>query len=242
MTWKQNGFKVVGRKLRLSLSKQTKDYLKSAHGIESKYVWIELPKTLSLDSVKIQQVELVPYQAFGNISYSLRIIYREPIQDFKGRPELNERKILAIDLGVSNFATCTDGIKSFIVDGRILLSKLRLVNKKTTKLKSVLVRQKLKTSKRLHRLHRYVQNYVNDFVHKASKGIVDYCVKNGVGVIVVGKLNHGITNIDIGSQNNQKLHQMPYGKFLQKLKYKAKAYGIQVIQIDEAYTSQSCSC
>ncbi|WP_206598515.1 zinc ribbon domain-containing protein [Fervidobacterium thailandense] len=35
---------------------------------------------------------------------------------------------------------------------------------------------------------------------------------------------------------------MPYGKFLQKLKYKAKAYGIQVLQIDEAYTSQTCSC
>ncbi|ODN29830.1 hypothetical protein [Fervidobacterium thailandense] len=120
VTWKQNGFKVVGRKLRLSLSKQTKDYLKSAHGIESKYVWIELPRTLSLDSVKVQQVELVPYQAFGHISYSLRIIYREPIQDFKDRPQLNERKILAIDLGVSNFTTCTDGAKSFVIDGRVL--------------------------------------------------------------------------------------------------------------------------
>ncbi|WP_372590066.1 transposase [Fervidobacterium thailandense] len=242
VTWKENGFKVVGHKLRLSLSKQTKDYLKSAHGIESEYVWIELPKTLSLDSVKIQQVELVPYQAFGHISYSLRIIYREPIQDFKDRPQLNEHKVLAIDLGVSNFATCTDGAKSFIIDGRVLLSKLRLVNKKTARLKAVLDRQKLKTSKRLHRLYRYRQNYVNDFVHKASRSIVDYCFKNGIGVIVVGKLNHGIANIDIGSQNNQKLHQMPYGKFLQKLKYKAKTYGIQVIQIDEAYTSQTCSC
>ncbi|WP_206598514.1 hypothetical protein [Fervidobacterium thailandense] len=116
----------------MSLSKQTKDYLKSAHGIESKYVWIELPKTLSLDSVKIQQVELVPYQAFGHISYALRIIYREPIQDLKER------------------------------------------------LKAVPDRQNLRTSKRLHRLYRYRQNYVNNFVHKASRSIVDYCVENGV--------------------------------------------------------------
>lgn len=240
--WKANGLKIVGKKLRLSLSKQTREYLKSAHEIESEYIWIELPKTLSLNFVKIQQVELVPYQAFGHVSYSLRIIYRETISDFKGQTQLDKHKILAIDLGVSNFATCTDGTTSFIIDGKILLSKLRLMNKKTAKLKAILDRQKLKTSKRLHKLYRYKQNYINDFVHKASKKIVNYCLENSIGVIVVGKLNHGIANIDIGKQNNQKLHQMPYGKFLQKLKYKSKAYGIQVIQIDEAYTSQTCSC
>lgn len=58
---------------------------------------------------------------------------------------------------------------------------------------------------------------------------------------MIGELNKGITNIDIGKQNNQKLHQMPYGKFLNALKYKAKERGIQIIQIDEAYTSQTCS-
>lgn len=58
---------------------------------------------------------------------------------------------------------------------------------------------------------------------------------------MIGELNKGITNIDIGKQNNQKLHQMPYGKFLNALKYKAKERGIQIIQVDEAYTSQTCS-
>ena len=46
--WKEQGFRVIGNKLRLSLSKQTKEYLKSKYSIESTYVWIELPKTLSL--------------------------------------------------------------------------------------------------------------------------------------------------------------------------------------------------
>jgi len=59
-------------------------------------------------------------------------------------------------------------------------------------------------------------------VHKASKKIVEYCLSNGIGTIVIGQLNKGITNIDIGKQNNQKLHQMPYGKFIEKLKYKDK--------------------
>ncbi|WP_369792337.1 MULTISPECIES: zinc ribbon domain-containing protein [Thermotoga] len=41
--------------------------------------------------------------------------------------------------------------------------------------------------------------------------------------------------------NNQKLHQMPYGKFLSKLKYKADQVGIRVIEVLETHTSQTCS-
>jgi len=91
----------------------------------------------------------------------------------------------------------------------------------------------------LHRLYRYKKNYINDFVHKSSKKIVEYCLSNGIGTIVIGQLNKWITNIDIGKQNNQKLHQMPYGKFIEKLK--AKVNGITVIQVNESYTSQTCS-
>lgn len=244
VVWKEQGFRLIGNKLRLSLSKQTKEYLKSKYSIESTYVWIELPKTLSFDTIQIQQVELVPYQAFGCISYSLRIIYRQPVDVLKDQEKqihLDTNKFLAIDLGVSNFATCTDGVNSFIIDGKILLSKLRLINKTTAKLKAIIDRQKLKTSKRLHKLYRYRKNYINDFVHKASKKIVEYCLSNGIGTIVIGQLNKGITNIDIGKQNNQKLHQLPYGKFIEKLKYKAKVNGITVIQVNESYTSQTCS-
>ncbi|AIY87267.1 MULTISPECIES: RNA-guided endonuclease TnpB family protein [unclassified Thermotoga] len=236
MTWKCDGIKVVDSKLRLSLSKQTREYLKEAHGIESKYIWVALPKDLPLDSVK--QVELVPHHRFGHISYTLHIIYR---QTFDEKPAVDPGKHLAIDLGVLNFATCVSEDGSFIIDGRVLLSKLRLINKRTAHLKSILDRQNIKTSKRLHRLHRYRRNYLNDFVHKASKAIIDYCLENRIGTIVVGKLSHGITEIDIGSINNKKLHQMPYGKFLSKLKYKADQVGIRVIEVDEAYTSQTCS-
>ncbi|HEY8543057.1 MAG TPA: zinc ribbon domain-containing protein [Pseudothermotoga sp.] len=38
-------------RIRLSLSKQTKQYLKEKYSIESDYLWIDLPKNLSLSSV-----------------------------------------------------------------------------------------------------------------------------------------------------------------------------------------------
>ena len=50
--WKKNGIKTVGSKLRLSLSKQTRKYLKGEHGIEFRY-----------------------------LRYFLHIIYREEIPD-----------------------------------------------------------------------------------------------------------------------------------------------------------------
>ncbi|ODN30444.1 hypothetical protein A4H02_05265 [Fervidobacterium thailandense] len=57
-------------------------------------------------------------------------------------------------------------------------------------------------------------------------------------MIIVGKLNHGMSGTSIGRQNSQKLHQMSYEKFLRKLKYKAETHCIQVIKVYEVYTSK----
>ncbi|MHC1568442.1 MAG: hypothetical protein ACXQTT_02405 [Candidatus Syntropharchaeia archaeon] len=46
--WKKNGIKIIGNKLRLSLSKQTRKYLKEVHGIESRYLRLELSKIPAL--------------------------------------------------------------------------------------------------------------------------------------------------------------------------------------------------
>jgi len=50
--WKRGGIKIVDGKIRLSLSKQTCEYLKEAHGIESRYLWLELLKIPALGVVR----------------------------------------------------------------------------------------------------------------------------------------------------------------------------------------------
>jgi len=236
--WKKNGIKLIDRKLRLSLSKQTKEYLKKHHGIESTYLWVELPKILPLDTVvSIRQVEVVPYQAFGHISYTLHVIYKKQLEV---NCVVNHNKTLAIDLGVSNLVTATDREYSFIIDGRTLVSKMRLFAKKRARLQSVLSKQKLKTSKRFHRLYVKERNFVNDYLHKVSKKVVDYCLKHRIGTIAIGAMHKGITNMNIGSQNNEKLHRIPFGRLARQIKYKAEEYGIKVTSVDESYTSQTC--
>ena len=43
------------------------------------------------------------------------------------------------------------------------------------------------------------------------------------------------------AQDNEKLHRIPLGKLVWLIKYKAQEYGIEVVTVDEAYTSQTCS-
>ena len=66
------------------------------------------------------------------------------------------------------------------------------------------------------------------------------CEDNNIGTIVIGDLTGIRDNIDYGKRANQKLHQWAFGKLTQLISYKAKALGIKVEVINEAYTSQTC--
>jgi putative transposase len=234
--WKQNGIKVIGNRIRLSLSKHTKQYLKDKYSIESDYLWIDLPKNLSLNGV--QEVEIVPHTIYGHITYVIHIIYKKEIN----QTNKSGQNIMAIDFGVSNLATVvTSNLTAKIYDGRALVSKFRLLAKKKVVLQSAMSKSKHKTSKKMHYLIIKERNYVKDYLHKVSTYIVRQAIEEKVGLIVIGNMSYGIVNMDIGAQNNEKLHQIPFGRLREMIEYKAKEYGIQVITISEAYTSQTCS-
>ena len=79
-----------------------------------------------------------------------------------------------------------------------------------------------------------------DALHKHTTKFVKYCHAKGVGTIVLGDLTGIRKSIDYGKRANQKLHQWAFGKIAELITYKAKALGIKVKVIDEAYTSQTC--
>ncbi len=234
--WKKQGFKIEGNRVKLSLSKQTKDYLKTAHSIESDYLWISLPKNLSLKDV--QEIEIKPHRLYGHTTYVMHVVYKKSIEV----KNTNRENIMAIDLGIRNLATVvTTNKTATIYDGRSLISKLRLFSKKKAKLQSAIVKSKHTTSKKMHYLLIKERNYLKDYMHKVSTFIVRQALQENIGTIVIGKLSHSIVNIDIGSQNNEKLHKIPFGKLCSMIEYKAKEKGIDVTFVDEHYTSQTCS-
>jgi putative transposase len=50
------------------------------------------------------------------------------------------------------------------------------------------------------------------------------------------------TGVDKGRKTNQKVSQWPHGQFVRYLTDKARLHGITVTQIDESYSTRTCSC
>ena len=180
----------------------------------------------------VQQVRIVPK---GN-HLVVEVLYIVKEKELK---EDNDR-YCSIDLGVNNLSTMGSNVlKPIIINGKPLKSINQYYNKKLAKLKSELKNEK-KTSRRIKSLTVKRNNKVNDYLHKASKLIVNYLVSNNISTLVIGKNKEWKQNANIGKRNNQNFIQIPHTRFIEMLTYKCKLEGITVIVKEESYTSK-CS-
>jgi putative transposase len=61
-----------------------------------------------------------------------------------------------------------------------------------------------------------------------------------VQTLVIGNVRAIRQNLDVGSKNNQKLHQWSHGNVRHMLTYKAERHGMGVALQEERYTSRTC--
>lgn len=246
VTWDKTGFKVEGSRVRLSLSKGLKEYLLKNFGFSPEYLWIETGYE-DLKTLKVLNVQIVPYKSYGHISFKLVVVYEKEIEKVKSKGN----KVLAIDYGISNFATCVieGNPVSYIVDGRGLKTLLWKKLKKITKLQSRLDNLKnkglptIQVERKLHKLWKSVKNLIRDYAHKVSNLIKELAVKNGVKTIVIGKVQESKNKENnLPDLVNQMFKLLPHGKVTEYLTYKLKEVGIEVKLIDESYTSVTDSC
>lgn len=173
-------------------------------------------------------------------AYVVEIVYNSPDTEIR---EDNGR-YMGVDLGVSNFATLTSNVDRFapvIIKGGAIKSFNRYYNKETGRLRSVLeTRNGKKTSRKADRLGLLRENKITDFLHKASRWIVNQAVSSGISVIAVGKNTGWKQGADMGKVNNQNFVQIPYARFISMLEYKCAMEGIRLVAQEESYTSK-CS-
>jgi len=182
----------------------------------------------------IQGVRIVP--RYGQ--YIIEIIYNKEIDDHN----LNKNKILGIDLGLNNLVTMVSNKKEdekCIINGKPLKSINQYYNKKKSKLQSLLKGNR-KTSNRIEKLTNKRNNKINDYLHKTSRYIINYCLTNDIGKIIIGKNKDWKQNINIGKRNNQNFVSIPFDKLIQQIQYKGALVGIDIITTEESYTSK-CS-
>ena len=153
--------------------------------------------------------------------------------------DVDRTRVVAIDIGVENLATLTTNIgeKPIIVKGKILKSVNQFYNKVRADLQKLYSKEGIFDSRRLRRLTQKRNNQVKDYLHKASRGIIDYCVLHRIGTIVIGKNDYWKQSVDLGKKINQQFVCIPHSRFIDMLKYKAHEVGIEVLLTSEEYTS-----
>lgn len=149
----------------------------------------------------------------------------------------------AIDLGVDNFATIifvseNKKVNPKIINGKGLKSYNKRFNKKLNFYKSEAKKKNNKNiTKRIERLYEARRNYMKNFMHKASRMTINWCLENNIKYLVVG-YNKGWKNgSKLSKKNFFNFMMIPYEKYVRMLKYKAKEAGIKVILHEEAFTS-----
>ena len=192
------------------------------------------PKSLNIELdipyTNLQQIEVKPKHNY----ILLNVIYREEVEDILSN-EAPLTNIMGIDLGLNNLAaiTFTNSVDSYLINGKGLKSKNIYFNYKIAKLKSVTKKRNNRyTSKQIKNVYEKRTNCMNDYLHKASKKIVDLAKEYSIDTVVIGHNKE--------QKNKCKLKnfvQIPIFRLYQLLAYKLNREGIHLIEVEESYTS-----
>lgn len=161
---------------------------------------------------------------------------------------VEENFCAGIDLGVNNLASVSTNNKehpSFLVNGRPLKAMNAFFNKRLSKLQSKLdlnkaKRGKKKIQKEIQALCRRRNFRVKNFLHNATKMLINQLVSANVTHLVVGKNVGWKQEVNIGTKSNQNFVCIPHTKFIDMLKYKWTKLGRTIEIVEESYTSK-CS-
>ena len=180
----------------------------------------------------LQQVRIVPKDKYIVIEIIYRTEDRQLLQD--------NNRYIGIDLGLDNFVTITNncGLIPLVINGKGLKSINQYYNKQISHYKSIAKRiNKLDYSNRMRKLTLKRNNKVEDYIHKASRFVINYCRNNEINTIIIGNNKNWKQNSKMSKRVNQNFISIPYYSFIQKVQYKAEEFGIKVIITEESYTS-----
>lgn len=194
---------------------------------------IRVPKFITIRNKDFNQIRILPT---NRNRFKIEIVYT--IQEKELKP--NNDRYIGIDLGVDNFATCVTNIgdRPLIFSGKEIKSYNKWYNKKKAKLTSILNKQNKYNSKQLENIEFNRKCKIEDIFHLYSARIVQYCLKNNINTLIIGRNKDWKQDCNNGKVNNQKFIQIPFLKFINQLKYKCKLYGINFIETEESYTSK----
>ena len=231
-------YKISGGISTFKITNQVVTFNKTKFGYEVKF-----PKTKytlsfgkKLQNKRLKEVN-VKYE-YG--SYKITYLF----EDAEKRPlsKNNSNVVCGIDLGVNNIASIeTSNGDSLLVKGKFIKSKNGWYNKniaKNMRGQTIGIKSKAKSSKALNRIYEKRALFMMDIMHKISKKIVEWCQEKQAFTIVIGSNKFWKQGINIGN-NTQTFVQIPFSTLINYIEDKANKVGIEVIRIEESYTSKA---
>lgn len=82
---------------------------------------------------------------------------------------------------------------------------------------------------------------MRDAVNKAAKIVVQHCLNNNIGTIVMGWNKGQKQSSNMGKKNNQKFVQIPTAKLKKRIEQLCDVHNIRYLETEESYTSKASS-
>ncbi|WP_232700824.1 RNA-guided endonuclease InsQ/TnpB family protein [Halobacterium wangiae] len=232
VTFKAAGFKVDTKYQRVRLSKGSnlKEYW-------SDFILCEYQTRPEIDLSTVKSVQQVRAVWTGD-EWELHFVCNVEIEVSESPGE----KTVGVDLGITNFAALA------YEDGHGELYPLSCLKQDDYYFSKRIARCEDSDSEQATRLNQKKAARRTHYFHTLSKHIVQRCVEEGVGTIVVGDLSgiredeHNDKSKNWGMHGNLDLHSWAFNRFTNLLTYKAEMKGVTVEQVSERDTSKSCSC
>ncbi|BAU28430.1 putative transposase [Aneurinibacillus soli] len=172
-------------------------------------------------------------------------------EDGQKNKEYQSGQAVGVDLGeIHTLAAFCEKGQALIVTGRKIRSLHRLRNKKLAEIQRL--QSKCKKGSRQWKKYGRAKQYVlsksgkqlQDALHKATHNFVEWCIKQSVSDVYIGNPEGVQRNTRKKKKTNrkqaQKLSNWSFGQVKEYLKYKVAQEGINMHEVNEAYTSQTC--
>ncbi len=184
-----------------------------------------------------RNIKMIKLDKCSDNKYKLYIVY-----EVEEMPLKETGDVMSIDLGVSNLAAITfmNKVDQYLLDGNVLKSKIATFNKEIkeaySKEMTITGSEVFKLTSKMKKIMKKRNGYISNYIHTASKKIIDIAIKEDVKTIIIGDFK------TIKSGNKIKYFvQMPHLSLIKQIQYKGKLQGIGVVLQNESYTSSVSS-
>lgn len=183
--------------------------------------------------ISFQQVRFIPNYK----SFTVEIVYNIEVPNAL-LPD--NGRYLSVDIGLDNLATIVNNVsvKPIVINGKGLKSINKYYNKQISHYREVAKRMNDRDyTNRMNCITLKRNHKIDDYMHKASKYLIDYALKNDFNTIVIGNNKNWKQKSSMSKRVNQSFVGIPHMRFIKMVQYKAQNVGLNVILTEESYTS-----